>query len=133
MTSRFHLYSHFFCPTFTYRFHPLPRIPPLFGIRRSGWRDADNGFNSVRIDRRAKKRFGESSERRIDGPGTMVNFGSNRLIPEFQLASTVWLDLVLHAFRGILLLPFLFPLNLCYYARTLKFFNPLTYADYPFP
>lgn len=54
------------------------------------------------MDRRAKKRQGESSERRIDGlPGTMVNFGSNRLIPEFQLAPTVWLDPVLHTSRNL--------------------------------
>lgn len=56
-------------------------------------RDADNGFNSVRMDRRAKKnvRWGRIHRGRwIDGlPGTMVNFGSNRLILEFQPAPAV--------------------------------------------
>lgn len=40
--------------------------------------------------------------------GTMempVNFGSNRLIPEFQLASIGWLDPVLRSFRGSCCLP----------------------------
>lgn len=61
--------------------------------RRGGRRDVDKGFNSVRMDQRAKigredqarvAVGGRGVARSIDGPvGTMVNFGSNRLIPGF--------------------------------------------------
>jgi len=49
---------------------------------------------------RKKRSAGSPRERRIDGlPGTMVNFGSNRLIPEFEPAPTG--PDFLHAFREL--------------------------------
>lgn len=88
-----------------------------------------------RIDVRKKKRCRENRRgdcARIDGlPGTMVNFGSNRLIPEFQPASQpAWLDSVLRTLSGILLFPSCYFLTKeinSLYRRVLL--DPLTYGD----
>lgn len=73
---------------------PSCGLHPFRRIRRGGRRNVDKGFNSVRMDQRAKigrEDQAQVAEREvwaqggpIDGPTrTMVNFGSNRLIPGF--------------------------------------------------
>lgn len=133
MTSRFHFYSHSFCSY-------IDSILCHSFLRSLKVGEAGGGTQITvlipceQID--VRKNSWENRRRGGLMPGTMempVNFGSNRLIPEFQLASIGWLDPVLRASRGSCCFPFFFLFNLCYYAQTSKLFNSFTHAEYPFP